>query len=226
MSSDPVAAARGTAAGLSALAASLAAGAPPCVAVAAGTVGSTTAAGKTIAVSIVPQPSALTWTNFTLVANSRKPPFLAESVTAIRVGWATARAKGVLRIFNIRVTAAPDPSSWAVRDHDAAFARAAAGRPGFTGDWGLEHERLHYRIGVQSARDLAAGIMALPSFASGSITETELAGVRGSSQAQLDAINQAYDTDANHGLNVGQQVIWEARVTRWECANHITWPSP
>jgi hypothetical protein len=225
-SSDPDAAARGTSDGLAALVASLAAGAPPCVAVAPNIKGTTIARSSTVLVDVYPATKDLSWSHFLSPLSSLKPPYLAESVTNITPTWSIHRRRGGgAKLLNIRVVVSPDSKeSWAVANHVAAATAAAVGHLGLTGDWLLEHERLHYRAAVQIARDLAREIQTLPSFTAQTVTPGEISDLRDAAQSELNSINHQYDEDTNHGLYAGQQVIWEDKVVRWECANRVTWP--
>ncbi len=230
---DPNAAARGTAAGLAALAASLAAGAPACVAVAPSIKGRTVKKSSAVLFSV--SPATIDWSNFTPVAASREPPLLAVCVTNVdMLPWSRSKSG----IYNIRVNVSPSRDAWAVVNHTAAAATAAAaqgvsGKVGLTGDWLLEHERLHFRIAVQIGRDLARDIGALPFFADKTAApadvDRQLTDAHTAALAKLALINKAYDAPgrsggADHGLLPGAQLIWVDRVTRWECANSVTWP--
>ena len=166
-----------------------------------------------MAVTQAPASALLAWTNYVAVSTSRRPPldaftFVSIRTPNVRVEHNTGTV--AFRVGQVTVPVSVDHGrSWVVADRRT--------------DALLQHERLHYRIGIQVARALDTQL----STASGS----SAAALRRTMQTAIDdagrrmgAIFDAYDADSAHGQVAEQQRLWEMRVGRWEQVGSITFP--
>lgn len=83
----------------------------------------------------------------------------------------------------------------------------------------LEHERLHYRIAIEVARELDTQLLALKGKNAGAL-QTGANKVMATIKRRVQTISDAYDKDTDHGRVREKQKAWVTRVGTWE-AKHV-----
>jgi hypothetical protein len=158
--------------------------------------------------------NALSWANYLAVPSSRTPSL--DAFTFVRIDppdVSVAHGSGpnpVLRVSRATIRVSVDRSrSWVVNGRGTATL--------------LEHERLHYRIGILIANELDGQVLtqsapSAPALRSALQSAVDRAGTR------MGAIFDAYDRDTAHARNAQQQQAWQRRMTGWEQQRRISFP--
>ncbi len=161
-----------------------------------------------------PDSGVLSWNNYRSVPRSLRPPLTAY--TYIRIDPADLRpdlgtgANHVFRVSHLTIRVSVDlAQSWVVANGQTPTL--------------LEHERLHYRIGILVAKELDAQAMAAsaPSLAA---LNAAVQAVVNHAGTRLHTIGEAYDLATNHGRIGPSQKIWNGRVQGWEQNGRIVFP--
>jgi hypothetical protein len=157
-----------------------------------------------MAITVVANPATLAWSNFTPVLTRILDPgdgTLVDALTRFNFNMDDRPPRTVAGQFalaeNLTITITPNAQVWTGVSQTRKL---------------LDHEQLHYDVGIVTGRGLARQLMALraPTVQALGAAVREAARLHFVTRAGL--LQRRYDLDTSHGANNHYQMIWKQRM--------------